>query len=154
MRQPETSPEAVSRSSDLSSLVGPSGARGTILVVEDAAFVRDVTCEILEYAGYRVLKARDAMEAKALFDQNQAVVQLLLADVVLPGESGRDLAAELRTALPTIRVILISGYPTIPMTHSGVVADGVFYLPKPFSAESLLRKIRKVLHHAPHRLPV
>jgi len=152
VQQPEF-PETVSRSLELSSPVGSSAACETILVVEDEALVRDVTCETLEFAGYRVLKAPNAMEAKVLFDQNQTVVQLLLTDVVLPGQNGRDLAADLKTALPTIKVILISGYPTVPMTRSGVVADGVFYLPKPFSAESLLRKIRKVLHPEPQCLP-
>jgi len=123
----------------------PVQGHGTILLVEDEAFLREVTCEILEFAGYRVLKTRNAAEAAAAFRQYQAIVKLLLTDVVLPGQNGRDLANELRSACPKLRIIFISGYPENVVTRHGIQEDGMFYLPKPFSLQSLTRKVWQVL---------
>lgn len=122
--------------------------RGTILLVEDEAFVREITCEILEAAGYRVLKARNAAEATEAFRRYKAIVRLLLTDVVLPGRNGRDLASDLRTMSPSLRTLFISGYPENAVTKNGIREDGMFYLPKPFSLQSLTRTVRKVLQQA------
>ena len=89
--------------------------RGTILLVEDEAFLRDATCDILESAGYRVLKTQNAAEAISVFSEYNAIVRLLLTDVVLPGQNGRDLANELRSVCPKLRIIFISGYPVVLM---------------------------------------
>lgn len=87
----------------------PPRGHGTILLVEDEAFLREVTCEILESAGYRVLKTRSASEAIDAFREYKTIVRLLLTDVVLPGQNGRDLAIDLRSVCPTLRIIFISG---------------------------------------------
>jgi len=120
-------------------------ARGTILLVEDEAFVREITAEILESAGYRVLKARNAVSAKGMFERHGRTVQVLLTDVILPGQNGRDLAKELRIINPDLRVIFTSGYPENVATGKDSATTKMFYLPKPFSAESLLRKVWEVL---------
>lgn len=122
-----------------------NGAQGTILVVEDEAFVREVTCDILECEGFRVLKARTAAEARTVFRRYRKIVRLLLTDVVLPGQNGRDLAKDLRKLCPTLTTIFVSGYPENAVTRDGLADDGMFYLAKPFSAESLLKKVRQVL---------
>jgi CheY-like chemotaxis protein len=88
---------------------------GTILLVEDESFLREVTCEILESAGYRVLKARTAAEAISAFDEYKTIVRLLLTDVVLPGQNGRDLATDLRSISPKLKIIFTSGYPVVLM---------------------------------------
>ena len=119
--------------------------RGTILLVEDEALLREVTCEILESAGYRVLKTRNAAEATSAFSECKAIVQLLLTDVVLPGQNGRDLANDLRAVCPKLRILFISGYPENVVTRNGIQEDGMFYLPKPFSLQSLTRKVGQVL---------
>ncbi len=119
--------------------------RGTILLVEDESFLREVTCEILESAGYRVLKARTAAEAISAFDEYKTIVRLLLTDVVLPGQNGRDLATDLRSVSPKLKIIFTSGYPENVVTRQGLQEDGMFYLPKPFSAQSLTRKVQQVL---------
>ena len=119
--------------------------RGTILLVEDEAFLREVTSEILESAGYRVLKTRNAAEALSVFGECKAIVRLLLTDVVLPGQNGRDLANDLRSVSPKLKIIFTSGYPENVVTRHGIQADGMFYLPKPFSLHSLTRKVRQVL---------
>lgn len=83
--------------------------RGTILLVEDEQFLRDATCVVLETAGYRVLKTRNAVEALSTFEKFKPIVQLLLTDVVLPGRNGCDLANDLRAICPELRTIFISG---------------------------------------------
>lgn len=121
------------------------GIQPTILVVEDEAFVREIIAEILESAGFRVLKARNATEAKVAFRSCGETLQLLLTDMILPGQNGRDLAKDLRELNPELKVICISGYALNLLTQKRFVEDGIFYFPKPFSAESLLRKVRQVL---------
>ena len=120
----------------------------TILLVEDEAFVRSVTCEILSSAGYRVLPACNAAEALQSFCSHSDEVHLLLTDVVLPDRNGCDLALELVTLSRGIRAVFVSGYPENAVTRTGLRQPGWFYLPKPFSAASLLQKIKEVLNEA------
>ena len=101
----------------VSILIGtdPPRGHGTILLVEDETLLREVTCEILESTGYRVLKTRNAAEAISTFGEYKAIVRLLLTDVVLPGQNGRDLANDLRAVCPKLSVLFISGYPVVLM---------------------------------------
>ena len=119
--------------------------RGTILLVEDESFLLEVTSEILESAGYRVLKTRSALEAAEVFRQFHSIVQLLVTDVVLPGQNGRDLANELRSISPELRIVFVSGYPENAVTRNGIHEVGMSYLPKPFSSQSLTRKVKQAL---------
>ena len=124
----------------------------TILLVEDEAFVRDVACETLCSAGYRVLQARNAAEAVLAFRGHPDEVQLLLTDVVLPDRNGCDLALELVSMGRSVRAIFISGYPENSVTRKGLQHPGWSYLPKPFSAVSLLQKVREVLNEVSMRV--
>ena len=119
--------------------------RSTILLAEDEEFVRKVACEILGAAGYIVLTARNAAEAIAAFRAHPEQVQLLLTDVVLPDRNGCDLAQELSSLRRGIRAIFISGYPENLVTRRGL-QPGWSYLPKPFSAASLLQKVKEALN--------
>lgn len=89
--------------------IATTRGHGTILLVEDENYLRDVTSDVLESAGYRVLKTRNAAEAIAAFSEYKTIVRLLLTDVVLPGQNGRDLANDLRGICPKLRIIFISG---------------------------------------------
>jgi CheY-like chemotaxis protein len=111
----------------------------------DEAFVRNVAYEILCSAGYRVLPARNAAEAIQAFRGRAGGVQLLLTDVVLPDRNGCDLALELVTMGSGVKTIFISGYPENSITRKGLQHPGWSYLPKPFSAVSLLQKVKEVL---------
>ena len=117
----------------------------TVLLVEDEGFVREVACEVLSRAGYRVLTARNAAEAVELFREHAGTVQLLLTDVVLPDRNGLDLARELATADWGIKSIFVSGYPENSITRQEPRQAGWFYLAKPFSGTSLLHKISEAL---------
>lgn len=120
----------------------------TILFVEDEAFVREVTCEVLCSAGYRVLTAKSAADAVRAYDQRCGEVDLLLTDVVLPGETGRELAKRLRRQNPRLKVLLVSGY----AEQMGLREAGhEECLAKPFSTGALLRKVRQLLDCAEFR---
>lgn len=119
--------------------------RGSILLVEDENFVREVTAEILQTAGYEVVKARSAAEAMREFRQHKGEVELLVVDVVLPGKSGREMVKELMQYDPTLKTIFISGYPENTGDREGNFLSKSNYLPKPFSVVSLMQKIRETI---------
>jgi two-component system, cell cycle sensor histidine kinase and response regulator CckA len=91
----------------------------TILLVEDEAFVRDVTQEVLEMCGYTVLTACDAAEGIRVFERHSGPVHLLVTDVVMPGMNGRELAGRLLLRCPNLKTIFISGY-----ADNAVVREG------------------------------
>ena len=125
-----------------------SGAE-MILFVEDEAFVRDVTCEVLRSAGYRVLAAKNAAEAMRIYEARGNEVELLLSDVVLPGESGRVLAKRLRRENPGLKILLVTGYAEQMGLRDGTQEE---CLAKPFSTEVLLGRVRQLLDRV--RLPI
>jgi two-component system cell cycle sensor histidine kinase/response regulator CckA len=118
----------------------PLASAATILFVEDEAFVRDVTSQVLRAAGYEVLIAQNAVEAKRLYEQRPGGVDLLLTDLVLPGETGRQLAAKLSSADLRLKVLFVTGY-----AEQMNVEEGQGCLPKPFSTSALLGKVRQIL---------
>jgi two-component system, cell cycle sensor histidine kinase and response regulator CckA len=123
----------------------PKGVFVTILLVEDDAFVREVAGEVLQSAGYPVLKARTAAEARLAFRGHSEPVTLLLADMVLPDRNGHTLALELKASFPTLKIILMSGYPDNVIRRSDLPPQPWAYLPKPFSGESLVQRVAQVL---------
>jgi CheY-like chemotaxis protein len=126
----------------------PWGGPETIMLVEDEGFVRKVTAEVLESAGYKLVIARSAAEAFEAHGRLSTPIDLLLADVVMPGMSGCDLAAEFQNLRPRIRVLLMSGY-TIQLAWCHLLPYAKTYLAKPFSVGVLLRKVREVLDANP-----
>jgi CheY-like chemotaxis protein len=120
------------------------GGVQTVLVVEDATGLRELTRRLLERQGYTVLLAANADEALRLFDAHPSI-DLLLTDVVMPGASGPDLVKQLVERCPALQVIYMSGYTDEAIAHHGVLDPGIAFLHKPFSSETLGRKIREVL---------
>jgi two-component system, cell cycle sensor histidine kinase and response regulator CckA len=113
----------------------------TVLLVEDEEFVREAAGHILESAGYRVLKARNAAEARREFGSCGGSVQVLLTDIVLPDTNGHDLARELGAVYPRIQTIFMSGYPENALNWQQTESAVGLYLAKPFSAKSLTAKM-------------
>src|SRR5882762_1119115 len=117
----------------------------TVLVVEDVAAVRAVARKMLERYGYRVLDAADGEAAVRIADGSGEQIHLLLTDVVMPNLNGRDLAALFAQTRPTTKVLFMSGYTDDAIVRHGILEEGLAYLQKPFTPESLARKVRAVL---------
>jgi two-component system cell cycle sensor histidine kinase/response regulator CckA len=120
------------------------GGRETILLVEDEAFVRKVTAEVLESAGYRLVIAGSATEALKACGGCFRPLDLVFADVVMPGMNGRELAVELTSLYPSARVLLMSGCAQ-QLGGGELSCYGEEYLAKPFSIRTLLSRVREVL---------
>jgi len=125
----------------------PARALGseTVLLVEDEAQVRTLTARLLQAHGYTVLPAADARAAAALSARYPGPIHLLLTDVVLPDLRGHALAQQLAAQRPGLRVLYISGYGEDAVRGVGLLPAGVGYLPKPFTAEALVTRVRATL---------
>jgi two-component system cell cycle sensor histidine kinase/response regulator CckA len=124
--------------------VAPMGDE-TVLLVEDDPEVRQVARAILHRHGYDVIEAHDGGEAITLCQQHPASIALLLTDVVMPRMSGRQLAAQLRTIRPHLRVLFMSGYTDDAIVRHGVLEAGMDFLQKPLTPQALAAKVRQVL---------
>jgi signal transduction histidine kinase len=122
-----------------------ANAAQTILLVEDDHDVRAYVVEILRELHFRVLEAHDADSALGIVDRNDVLVDLLLTDVVLPGMNGRQLAEEMRTRQPGIRVLYMSGYSRDAIVHQGRLDPGVEMMQKPLTQEVLAERVRVAL---------
>jgi PAS domain S-box-containing protein len=121
------------------------GRGETVLLVEDSPQLLKLTGELLRRLGYRVLTAESAGEAGRLSAAAPGEIDLLLTDVVLPEANGRALAEQLAATQPRMRVVYMSGYSADIVLERGVVPRGVQFLQKPFTRETLARKIREAL---------
>ena len=124
---------------------GPLDGTETVLLAEDDDLLRPLASELLEKLGYTVLAAGTAQEALALARAQAGPIELLIADVVMPGESGRQLARWLAELRPDMRVLYTSGYTDDAIVHHGMLEPGLNYLEKPFTPATLARKVREVL---------
>ncbi|MCL4368556.1 MAG: PAS domain S-box protein [Actinobacteria bacterium] len=119
----------------------------TILVVEDELAVLSLTTRVLERQGYEVLGAGSPDEAVALFDRHPTRIDLILSDVMLPGMSGRAMVELLlRRQGVTPRILYMSGYARNAIVHEGRLDEGLSFLEKPFTPDTLVRKVREVLN--------
>lgn len=117
----------------------------TVLCVEDDALVREFATSVLAQAGYRVLPAATAAEAIDHWKWHSAQVELLLADVILPGGvSGFQLAERLRREKPGLKLLCVSGYGG-PVIARLTAPPETTLLPKPYGPGTLLRAVRTVL---------
>jgi hypothetical protein len=121
------------------------GGHETILVVDDEESVCQLVQQTLEGEGYTILKAHSGSAALTLARQYQGKIDLILTDVVMPHMSGREMAEQLKTLQPQMKVIFMSGYTSDIMVRHGVETAEIEFLPKPFSPSKLAAKVREVL---------
>ncbi len=122
-----------------------SGGSETVLLVEDEESVRQLVRETLEARGYKVLEADHGEAALQLAASYQDPIHMLITDVVMPGMSGRELAKQLGESRPDTAVLYLSGYTEDAIVHQGVLDPGTVFLQKPFTLQTLSRKVREVL---------
>jgi len=125
-----------------------SGRGEMVLLVEDESALREMGKKMLERLGYGVWTAATPAEAFCLAAEHQDEIQLLITDVVMPEMNGRDLADQLHTLYPDMKILFMSGYTANVIAHQGVLDEGVQFIQKPFSMNDLGVKIRTILDHA------
>jgi CheY-like chemotaxis protein len=121
------------------------GGNETILLVEDEHAVRGLAKRILETHGYLVLESHHGRDAIRISDEYPGPIHLLVTDVIMPEMSGRQVADRLAESRPEIRVLFVSGYTDNAIMHHGVLEASTAFLQKPFTRDSLARKVRQVL---------
>lgn len=134
------------------SIVNSPVGKEIILLAEDDKRVRNLARILLEDQGYTVLVARNSTEAIELSQQHQGTIDMLITDVVMPGMSGGELAKQLLSSKPDIKVLFISGHTDETIIHHGVFDTSAHLLRKPFKPYTLAKKVREILdnEHTPH----
>lgn len=126
-----------------------SGGTETILLVEDEDLVRKLTKSFLEEVGYKVVCARDGLEAWQLFVDQARAIDLVLTDVVMPRLGGRGLYDRIRDVHPNFPVLFSSGY-SFEEVLANLGTDQEFVLiQKPFERRDLLHRVREALNRKP-----
>ncbi len=115
----------------------------TILLVEDSEPVRKLTRSLLMDSGYTVLEADHPRKAIEIVRTHKGHIHLLLTDLVMPEMNGQALAVKLLQLRPDMKVVYTSGYTSF--SHSSLLDSDLVLLPKPFTKDSLLQKLRQVL---------
>ena len=114
-------------------------------MVEDDPQVNTLAVEALQERGYQVLSAPDGADGVAA-GRDGAAIDLLLTDVVLPGGmNGRELTEQVRQRRPAIKVLYMTGYTRNAIIHHGRLDPDIDLLTKPFTADALTRKVRRIL---------
>jgi two-component system cell cycle sensor histidine kinase/response regulator CckA len=122
-----------------------STGRGSILIVEDDEVLCRSARTILESLGYVVTSAMTPSEALTIVKQRKDRIDLLITDVVMPGMSGVQLADQISSLHPAIKVLYMSGYTAEAIVHRGVLDEGIHFIQKPFRTGDLAIKIRELL---------
>jgi signal transduction histidine kinase/ActR/RegA family two-component response regulator len=117
----------------------------TLLLVEDEAAVRASVRRLLEWHGYTVLEARNGADALRIYEANESGIDLVLTDIVMPEMGGQELIERLRARHPGLRVLFMSGYTERAFTSNGAMPPSTGFVEKPFTVETLMRRLREVL---------
>jgi two-component system, cell cycle sensor histidine kinase and response regulator CckA len=123
----------------------PGGGKETLLLVEDETPVRESVRRLLERHGYTVIEARNGADALSIYESNQVGIDLVLTDVVMPEMGGNELVERIRAHDPEVRVLFMSGYTDRGMIGNGSARPPTGFLEKPFTAETLIQRLREVL---------
>ncbi|TAL10630.1 MAG: response regulator [Nitrospirae bacterium] len=121
----------------------------TILLVDDDEPIRVLVRERLEQSGYTVLEACFNSEALLIARRHEGLIHLMIADVMMPGINGRELAYMLASSHPHMKVLYISGYPLEVVREKLRAPDMANFLQKPFPIETLVSKVRELLKADP-----
>lgn len=121
-----------------------TGGKETILLVEDEPFVLNIGVRMLQSLGYEVLSASNGLHALEVLEQN-ANIDLLFTDVVMPEMDGTELAQKVREIRPEMKILFASGYSEFHIKESGLLDETTNLLQKPFELAQVAEKIRQVL---------
>jgi CheY-like chemotaxis protein len=117
----------------------------TILLVEDEEMVRELAARILKEKGYQVLEASRGETALEISKNYQHPIDLMITDIVMPGISGKKLAAVIKQDRPDMKILYISGYTDEIISRQGYIEQEVNFMQKPFPPEKFLLQVREIL---------
>jgi signal transduction histidine kinase/CheY-like chemotaxis protein len=123
----------------------PREGSETILLVEDEPSVRELTRQILELHGYRVLEAHDGERALVEAERYAGPIHLLLTDVVMPRMGGMTTAQRVKSLRPDVKVLFVTGYTDDAMVRHGVIDGEVSLLRKPYTPDTLAGAVKRAL---------
>jgi DNA-binding NtrC family response regulator len=118
---------------------------GTILLIEDETVVLESVRRTLQRRGYRVLEARNGVEAMRAYELHGEEIQLVLSDAIMPGTGGPELLAQIHVRNPGLPLVLMSGYTKDTMDTDRLREIGCWFIEKPFTHERLLGVIADAL---------
>lgn len=122
-----------------------AASSGTVLVVDDDEAIRQITARMLWQSGFTVLVAEGAEEAIGICQRPGTAIDLILTDVIMPTMNAGEMIPIVMQHQPAAEVLCMSGYPADVIEQRGMIGDGVPFLQKPFSPETLLEKISQVM---------
>ena len=125
--------------------VEKSGNFETVLVAEDEEIVRELVCDVLNEQGYNVICAVDGIEALQKARDFSGQIHLLITDVIMPHMNGQELAVQLSAERRDMKVLYVSGYSDNDIGDHGVLDPEIDLLQKPFTPQTLARKVRDVI---------
>lgn len=125
--------------------IAPTRGHEAILIVEDDEQVRTMLTRALQDNGYDILQASHGDQALALARDQDVTIDLIVTDVILPGQNGREVASRVLELRPEISVLYVSGYSDEVLSRRGVLEEGVALLKKPFTLEAFATKVREML---------
>ena len=124
----------------------PRGNGEIILIIDDEAAIRSITGQTLEAFGYRVMSAGDGAEGVAKYAQHAGKIAAVLTDMMMPVMDGTSTIRVLMRLNPEVKIIAASGSSASGMETEAAGAGVKYFLPKPYTAESLLQTLHKLLH--------
>jgi CheY-like chemotaxis protein len=116
----------------------------TVLLVEDEEQILNLGRRILQQYGYTVLALSTPQAALTRAAQHAGPIHLLITDVVMPGMNGKELRDRIKAGHPQLKCLFMSGYTADVIADNGVLVDGVHFIQKPFTIESLVETVRRV----------
>ncbi len=123
----------------------PVGRDELVLVVDDEFSIRDITLQTLETFGYRVITASDGADAIALYAKHTQEIAVVLMDMMMPVMDGVVAIQVLKRINPSVRIIAASGLEIAENIAKASIAGAHDFLPKPFTAETLVKLVREVI---------
>lgn len=123
----------------------PRGGTETILLAEDDEEVRNITRTFFEEFGYKVISAKDGVDAINKFTENRDNIKLAILDVIMPRKNGKEVYDRIISEKPNMKVLFVSGYTADIINEKGLLHEGLEFMSKPVSPAALLKKVREVL---------
>jgi two-component system, cell cycle sensor histidine kinase and response regulator CckA len=122
-----------------------TAAKGTILVVDDEAPIRDLETRMLTLAGYEVLSADEPEKALQIIREDKPI-DCVIADVHMPGMNGDEMARRIRAVRPDLKILFVTGFADTLFNSQPVLWENQAFLDKPFTQRGLLEAVSLLMH--------